>query len=48
MRFALILLETEGGHELPFPSWVFGLVAFALLVVLLLITLAIGKGRAHS
>jgi hypothetical protein len=42
----LILLETE--RDLPMPAWVFGIVAFGLLVALLLVTLAIGKGRPHS
>ena len=48
MTFGLILLETEVGNELPAPAWVFGLIAFALLFTLLMITLAIGKGRRHS
>jgi hypothetical protein len=45
--FGLTLLETEV-NKLPAPAWVFGLVAFAILISLLLVTLAIGKGRAHS
>jgi hypothetical protein len=45
--FGLTLLEADV-HKLPAPAWVFGLIAFALLFTLLLITLAIGKGRAHS
>jgi hypothetical protein len=40
----LLPLETE----LPFPPLVFGLIAFALLVALLVITVALGKGRPHS
>ncbi|MET0692727.1 MAG: hypothetical protein ABWX96_03695 [Propionibacteriaceae bacterium] len=46
--FGLTLLETEAVNELPFPAWVFGLIAFAILLGLLLLTLAIGKGRKHS
>jgi hypothetical protein len=45
--FGLTLLEADV-NKLPAPAWVFGLIAFGLLVSLLLITLAIGKGRPHS
>ncbi|MCW2812266.1 MAG: hypothetical protein JWP61_2724 [Friedmanniella sp.] len=48
MNFGLILLETEVGHELPIPAVGFGLIAFGLLVLLLLATLSMGKGRPHS
>jgi hypothetical protein len=48
MLFGLTLMETEAHNELPIPAWGFGLLAFAILVVLLLITLSIGKGRRHS
>jgi hypothetical protein len=48
MFIALPLLEAEAATELPLPPWVFGLIAFALLISLLLITIAIGKGRTHS
>jgi hypothetical protein len=48
MTFGLALLETEVGHELPIPAWGFGLLGFGLLMILMLITLSIGKGRAHS
>ncbi len=48
MKFGLTLLEAETGHSLPFPAWMFGIIAFAILVGLLMITLAIGKGRFHS
>ncbi|WP_375430567.1 hypothetical protein [uncultured Friedmanniella sp.] len=44
MTYGLTLLETE----LPVPPYVFGIIAFGLLVILLLITLALGKGRPHS
>jgi hypothetical protein len=40
----MIGLETE----LPIPAIGFGLIALGILVVLLMITLAIGKGRPHS
>lgn len=46
MTFGLILLATE--RHLPMPAWVFGVVAFGILALLLLITLTIGKGRPHS
>ena len=43
-----IVLETAVEHELPIPAWGFGVIAFGLLLVLLLVTLSIGKGRPHS
>ena len=46
--FGLIVLEAEVHNELPAHPVFFGLIAFGLLVVMLLITLAIGKGRPHS
>ena len=42
------VLETAVEHELPIPAWGFGVIAFGLLLVLLLVTLSIGKGRPHS
>jgi hypothetical protein len=33
--------------ELPFEPWVFGAAALALLLVLLVATLAFGGGRPH-
>jgi hypothetical protein len=48
MHLALTLLEAESVRELPVPAWVFGIIAFALLLGLLALTLAIGKGRPHS
>jgi hypothetical protein len=48
MTLGLTLLETEVGNKLPIPAWGFGLIAFGLLLILLLITMSIGKGRAHS
>ncbi len=44
---ALIALQTEV-NELPIPPWGIGLIAFGLLAILMLITLAVGKGRPHS
>jgi hypothetical protein len=46
MTLALTLLQTE--RELPIPAWAFGVLAFCILLVLLLITWSIGKGRPHS
>ena len=48
MVLGLTLLQTESGREMPFPPWAFGVIAFVLLTLLLVITLAIGKGRPHS
>ena len=48
MTLALTLLQTEVHRELPIPAWAFGVLAFGILLVLLLITWSIGKGRPHS
>jgi hypothetical protein len=42
-----VLLAAEGGghRELPAEPWVFGLTAFAVLCILLLVTLSFGKDR---
>ncbi len=48
MIYGLTLLETGVVRELPMPPWAFGLVAFGLLLLLLFLTLALGKGRPHS
>jgi len=40
----MVLLETE----LPIPAVGFGLIALGILLTMLLVTLAIGKGRPHS
>jgi hypothetical protein len=48
MTYGLTLLETEASRTLPIPAWGFGLLAFGLLLMLLLITWSIGKGRPHS
>ena len=37
--------QTETGRDLPVEPWVLGVSAFALLVVMLLITLSFGKDR---
>ena len=48
MTIGLTLLETGVERELPIPAFGFGIIGFGLLIGLLLITLAIGKGRPHS
>ena len=48
VNFGLSLLETEVHHELPIPAWGFGIIAFAILAIMLGITYSIGKGRPHS
>lgn len=44
----VILAQAEEHMKLPVPPIVIGLGAFILLCVLLLVTLAIGKGRPHA
>ncbi len=44
----LITLAADQKHDLPAPPFVFGLVAFAFLVVLMVALLMFGKGRPHS
>ena len=44
----LTLLETEVTRELPMPAPFFGVLAFIILLILLILTLSIGKGRPHS
>ena len=41
----LFATQTETGRDLPGEPWMLGVGAFALLVVLLLVTLAYGKDR---
>ncbi len=48
MNLGQTLLEAEAVRELPIPAWAFGVIAFLLLMALLALTLAIGKGRPHS
>jgi hypothetical protein len=48
MTLALTLLQTEVTRDLPIPAPAFGALAFAMLVILLLITWSFGKGRPHS
>ncbi len=48
MTLGLTLLQTEATRELPIPAPFFGVIAFGLLLVLLLITWSIGRGRPHS
>ena len=47
MLLSLTLLVTEA-EEGGIPPWVYGLVAFAILMALLFIVIGIGKGRPHS
>ena len=48
MTLALTLLQTEVHRELPIPAWAFGVLGFGILLILLLITWSIGRGRPHS
>ncbi len=48
MNFGLTLLETEVHREIPIPAWGFGIIAFAILTILMFVTYSIGKGRPHS
>ena len=48
VNFGLTLLEAEAHRELPIPAWGFGIIAFAILAILLFVTYSIGKGRPHS
>jgi hypothetical protein len=48
MTLGLTLLQTEATRELPIPAPAFGVLAFGILLILLLITWSIGKGRPHS
>jgi hypothetical protein len=46
MTVGSVLAETGGhGRDLPLPPWAIGLTAFALLVMLLLVTVSFGKDR---
>ena len=44
----LTLLEAEIKRDLPMAAPFFGVLAFIILLILLFVTLAIGKGRPHS
>ncbi len=44
MMLGLTLLEAAP----HLPGWIYGLIAYGLLILLMLSTLAIGKGREHS
>ena len=39
------LLSAEEGTKLPFPAWLFGVIAFAVLVALLLVLLNFDRDR---
>ncbi|WP_231747895.1 hypothetical protein [Auraticoccus cholistanensis] len=47
MTAALVLLEAAH-RELPMPAWVFGVVAFALLAIALLVLHGYSTRRPHS
>ena len=48
MRRCSVQAEAEALNELPIPAEAFGVIGFLILVTMLLVTLAIGKGRPHS
>jgi hypothetical protein len=48
MTLGLTLLQAEATRELPIPAWAFGVLAFGIFLVLLLITWSIGRGRPHT
>jgi hypothetical protein len=48
MTLGLTLLEAEITRELPMRAPFFGVLAFIILLLLLLLTWSIGKGRPHS
>ncbi len=48
MLSTVLAQGAEETHELPAEPLVFGLVAFAILLALLLGVLVFGKGRPHS
>ena len=48
MQTIRLLAQEEHLRDLGAPAWVFGVVGFAILTVLLVATLAFGKGRPHS
>ena len=45
---ANLTMATEELRDLPAPAWVFGVVAFVLLIVALVGLLMFGKGRPHA
>ena len=48
MTLGFTVLEAEITRELPMRAPWFGVLAFIILLLLLILTLAIGKGRPHS
>ncbi|HLL09329.1 MAG TPA: hypothetical protein VK393_11820 [Nocardioidaceae bacterium] len=48
MHTAWFVEAAEELREIPAPAWLFGLCGFVILLVLLIGTLAYGKGRPHS
>ena len=45
---SLLAAETEQAAELPAPTYVIGLAALGILLVLLIAMLMFGKGRPHT
>jgi len=48
MAYALVAATAETTRSLPFHPLVFGALAFALLLLMMLGLLMFGKGRPHS
>lgn len=48
MDTVVLLAEEAHSSSEGFPAWAWGLSAFAILFVLLLIVLSFGKGRPHA
>ncbi|SDT47837.1 hypothetical protein [Jiangella sp. DSM 45060] len=44
----LLAEEAHSSSSEGFPAWAWGVSAFGILLVLLLIVLSFGKGRAHA
>jgi hypothetical protein len=45
---SVVVLAQEAHTELPVHPFLIGLIAFVILLALLGVTLAIGRGRPHS
>lgn len=42
---AAVVPAPEQGNDLPFPAWVFGIIAFAVLLALLVVLLNFDRDR---